>query len=88
MTGTSDAPTDTQGDTTDPAAPLRHTRSESIGAAVGSFLCGIEQAVFQRRPPAVELVRQATPVRGTTGDGLEVTIELPLPPDLDTDRRR
>jgi hypothetical protein len=64
-----------------PGTPLRATRGESIGAAVGSFMGGIEQQVFQRRPPAVELVRQATPVRGTSGAGLQITIDVPPMPD-------
>jgi hypothetical protein len=52
----------------------------SVAAAVGGFMGGIEQQVFHRRPPAIEVVRQATPVRGTSGEGVEVTIDL-SPPD-------
>jgi hypothetical protein len=71
-----EGPTGIQPDAT-PGDPLKRTRGEAIGVAVGSFMGGIEQMVFQRRPPAIELVRQAQPVRATTGDGRELTIELP-----------
>lgn len=65
----------------DPDAPdaLRSVSGESAAAAIGSFMGGIEQQVFQRRPPAIELVQQAQPVRGISGDGLEITISLPEP---------
>ncbi len=58
---------------------LRPVQGESVAAAVGSFMAGIEQQVFQRRPPAIELVRETQPVRGTSGEGLEITISLPGP---------
>ncbi len=58
---------------------LKPMRGESVAAAVGSFMAGIEQQVFQRRPPAIELVQEVQPVRGVSGDGLEITISLPEP---------
>lgn len=61
------------------ADALKPMRGESVAAAVGSFMAGIEQQVFQRRPPAIELVQGVQPVRGTSGDGLEITISLPEP---------
>jgi hypothetical protein len=61
-------------------APLRRSRGEVVGSAVASFMGGIEQQVFQRRPPAIELVRQPAPVRGVTGDGRELTVVLPDQP--------
>jgi hypothetical protein len=67
------------GDPSDVPDALKPVRGESVAAAVGSFMAGIEQQVFQRRPPAIELVQQAQPVRGISGDGLEITISLPDP---------
>lgn len=61
------------------ADALKPMRGESVAAAVGSFMAGIEQQVFQRRPPAIELVQEVQPVRGVSGDGLEITISLPEP---------
>jgi hypothetical protein len=66
-------------DPTDTADALRSVRGESVASAIGSFMAGIEQQVFQRRPPAIELVQEAQPVRGISGDGLEITISLPEP---------
>lgn len=67
---------------------LKSTSGESVGAAVGSFMSGLEQQIFQRRPPAVELVRQAQPVRAVSGDGLEITISVPDASPADPDRKR
>jgi hypothetical protein len=64
---------------TDTADALRSVGGESAASAIGSFMAGIEQQVFQRRPPAIELVQEAQPVRGISGDGLEITISLPEP---------
>ena len=59
------------------AGALRTSKGESVAAAVGSFMAGIEQQVFQRRPPGVELVQEHAPIRGTSASGLEVTIDVP-----------
>jgi hypothetical protein len=72
-----DAPDALDADDTPDA--LKPMRGESVAAAVGSFMAGIEQQVFQRRPPAIELVQEVQPVRGVSGDGLEITISLPEP---------
>jgi hypothetical protein len=66
-------------DADDTPDALKPMRGESVAAAVGSFMAGIEQQVFQRRPPAIELVQEVQPVRGVSGDGLEITISLPEP---------
>jgi hypothetical protein len=67
---------------------LKPVRGESVAAAVGSFMAGIEQQVFQRRPPAVELVQEMQHARGITGDGLEITLHIPdLPPAPDRSER-
>jgi hypothetical protein len=66
-------------DLTETPDALKPVRGESVAAAVGSFMAGIEQQVFQRRPPAIELIQEAQPVRGVSGDGLEITISLPDP---------
>ena len=66
-------------DPTDAPDALKPVRGESVASAIGSFMAGIEQQVFQRRPPAIELVQEAQPVRGVSGDGLEITISLPEP---------
>ena len=66
-------------DPTDAPDALKPVRVESVASAIGSFMAGIEQQVFQRRPPAIELVQEAQPVRGVSGDGLEITISLPEP---------
>jgi hypothetical protein len=50
-----------------------------MGALIGGILGATEQQVFGRRPPAIELVRQATPVRGVAADGSHITLELPGP---------
>ena len=62
----------------EPVAPaLKAARGESVATAVGSFMAGIEQQVFQRRPPGVELVQEHAHQRGTSAEGLEVTIDIP-----------
>lgn len=67
-------------DADEPIAPaLKASKSESVGAAVGSFMAGIEQQIFQRRPPAVELVQEHSHRRGTSSEGLEITIDVPPP---------
>ena len=75
-----DLEADLDADLTDdePVSPaLKAARGESVAGAVGSFMAGIEQQVFQRRPPGVELVQEHSHSRGTSADGLEVTIEVP-----------
>lgn len=69
---------DPEPDDAETAAPaLKASRGESVATAVGSFMAGIEQQVFQRRPPTVELVQEHAHPRGTSAEGLEVTIEIP-----------
>ncbi|MFN8622762.1 MAG: hypothetical protein U0869_18660 [Chloroflexota bacterium] len=72
----------------DDASGLRDTRSESFGAAIGSFMAGLEQQIFQKRPPAVEVIHEVQPSRMLSGEGLEVTISLPdpVPPKPDPER--
>lgn len=77
---------ETEAGSTTPA--LKSRSGESVGAAVGSFMSGLEQQIFQRRPPAVELVRQAQPTRALSGDGLEITISVPEAGTSDPDRKR
>jgi hypothetical protein len=60
------------------ATPLATSRGSSMGALIGGILGATEQQVFGRRPPAIELVRQAAPVRGVAADGSRITIELPV----------
>lgn len=65
-------------DSGEPIAPaLKGSAGESVGAAVGSFMAGIEQQIFQRRPPGVELVQEHAHHRGTSTEGLEITIDVP-----------
>lgn len=62
----------------EPITPaLKAGTGGSVATAVGSFMAGIEQQVFQRRPPAVELVQEHAPIRGTSAAGLEITIDVP-----------
>ncbi len=69
-------------DADEPVPALKAAKGEAVATAVGSFMAGIEQQVFQRRPPAVELVQEHAHQRGTSSDGLEVTIDIPpLPPE-------
>ena len=65
-------------DSDEPITPaLKGSAGESVGAAVGSFMAGIEQQIFQRRPPGVELVQEHAHHRGTSAEGLEITIDVP-----------
>jgi hypothetical protein len=87
--GAEDLPDTLDGDAREPRSDaLRDTRTESFGAAIGSFMAGLEEQIFQRRPPAVELVRQAQPVRMVSGEGMEITISVPdaIPPAGDPER--
>ena len=63
-----------------PEAPARRPRGRrsTTGQTIGGILAGVDGQIFRSTPPAAELVQQARPVRGLSGeDGALLTIELP-----------
>ena len=61
---------------TSPNRPRK--RSLSAGQTIGGILAGFDAQVFRAGKPPAELVREAEPVRGLTGqDGSLLSIEFP-----------
>jgi regulator of ribonuclease activity A len=49
-----------------------------VGETIGGILVGFDQQIMRTTPPAQELVQQAAPIRGLSGeDGTGLTITLP-----------
>ena len=53
-----------------------------LGETIGGILVGFDQQILRNLPPAHELVEKSKPVRGLSGQ--DVDLEVLFPDDIDT----
>ena len=63
-------------DETPPAKPRRKA-GRPLGDTIGGILVGFDQQIMRTLPPPHELVHKGSPVRGLSGEGDDLVIELP-----------